>query len=281
MQFKITFGQLEEPPYTRYTTLYDVLNLVIGSFLVGLAWTIATYRQVFDIYVIQNPLLAINVKYLLFVAFPTAFLSLALHELAHKLTASALGYKSRIRISPLDIILGIITAYLFGFVIGAPLATEVAKGEKIEKRDLGLIAFAGPVVNILLASVSYPFVEDPYFSLLFALNFMLALTNLLPLPGLATDGTYMALYLEPKVFGISLPWLATTIPFVFLFMNNVDFLTYCITYSNIYFIAEFSQIQVTTPPIPLPTLKMLTGQATPIIIYFKLFRRKLPNWYRI
>lgn len=70
------------------------------------------------------------------------------HELAHKFTAQYFGAISEFRMWTFGLFLALITS-LFGFVFAAPGAAY-AYGKRITKRDLGIIALAGPLSNLFL-----------------------------------------------------------------------------------------------------------------------------------
>lgn len=92
-------------------------------------------------------------------------ISLILHEVAHGYAASKLGDKmaereGRLTLNPFDHIdwVGTVAVPLFLLVIQAPMLFGWAKPVPVNfsalkhpKRDIGLIAFAGPATNLLLA----------------------------------------------------------------------------------------------------------------------------------
>lgn len=145
---------------------------------------------------------------------PTILIALTIHELSHAAAALALGDDTareagRITINPLKHIdpFGFIMIVVVGFGWAKPVHFSV---EKLRKpiRDEILIAFAGPLSNLLLAflaTVVLKIVDPilPYgdpdslalslniFSIFIATNIGLALFNALPIPPL--DGSHLYL----------------------------------------------------------------------------------------
>lgn len=77
-----------------------------------------------------------------------------LHELAHKFTAQHLGYQAEFRAYWTGILIMLATS-LTGFILfAAPGAVVIAAAYQWRRRDLGLIASAGPLTNIALALAS-------------------------------------------------------------------------------------------------------------------------------
>lgn len=71
----------------------------------------------------------------------TAFVS---HELAHKISAQRRGYWAEFRMSPIGLIVSLITAYI-GFIWAAPGATVI--GGMSTPEDWGRTSLAGPATN--------------------------------------------------------------------------------------------------------------------------------------
>ena len=132
---------------------------------------------------------------------PTIFVMVAVfasHEiLGHKLVAQHFECESEYRMWPLGLGLGILTGLLGGFIFAAPGAVYISpiirkkfafNVARLSKKEFGLIAAAGPFVNIvvgftlLLVSV---FIAPWYIFVLTAkISFILALFNLMPFPPL-------------------------------------------------------------------------------------------------
>ncbi|MEK6857025.1 MAG: site-2 protease family protein, partial [Nanoarchaeota archaeon] len=73
-----------------------------------------------------------------------------LHELAHKYVAQKFGYKAEFRAFNQMLIFSLITSF-FGFVFAAP--GGVFHGRIASKQKEGLIAIAGPLVNVVLSLI--------------------------------------------------------------------------------------------------------------------------------
>ncbi|MFB6299837.1 MAG: metalloprotease [Halobacteriales archaeon] len=112
----------------------------------------------------------------------TVGIGFLLHELAHKIVAIRYGQTAAFRAD--YGMLGIaIAAGLAGFLFAAPGAVH-HRGH-ITPRENGLIALAGPIVNLLLAAVFFPFVflggtVGEIGNLGVTINLFLAAFNMLP-----------------------------------------------------------------------------------------------------
>lgn len=143
-----------------------------------------------------------------------ASISIVLHELSHKYTAIRLGCYSRYVIHPMGFVLTLISAIPFipikiimpGVTIVVPKAFEPVDSRRIN----GLTAFSGPLVNILLATLSLAALSlfDEEFGLtrffltyMARLNSWIAFFNLLPVPPL--DGSKVLSW-KPVLWIISL-----------------------------------------------------------------------------
>ena len=147
------------------------------------------------------------------------FCTLPLHEYAHALVADKLGDDTprkmgRLTITPMAHIspLGALMIFLCGFGYAKPVPVRM-KNFKNPKRDMALVALAGPLCNIIQAFV-YLFlyslitsfeVGNPaiaYVALFFFfaadVNIGLAVFNLLPIPPL--DGSRLATALLPAKY---------------------------------------------------------------------------------
>ena len=149
------------------------------------------------------------------------FCTLPLHEYAHAFAADKLGDDTprrmgRLTISPMAHIspLGALMIFLCGFGYAKPVPVRM-KNFKNPKRDMALVALAGPVCNILQSLVllfiynalcyfgsANENIMMTYMGLFFfyaaVINVNLAVFNLLPIPPL--DGSRLATALLPSKY---------------------------------------------------------------------------------
>ncbi len=146
-----------------------------------------------------------------FFLFPGLLLSLALHEFAHAWTADKLGdptprMQGRVTLNPLAHLdpLGTLAILLTRFGWGKPVQFD-PYNLRHPLKDTALIALAGPVTNLIIASVLallLNFGTLPWFWLqlgvaqLVLINIVLAIFNLIPVYPL--DGSKIVLALLPK-----------------------------------------------------------------------------------
>jgi Zn-dependent protease len=108
------------------------------------------------------------------------------------------GCDAEYKVWPLGLALGLITAFIGGFVIAAPGAVYISPYKKgfafkvspLTKKQYAIISLAGPLINISLA-ISLVLINFVYPLSLFvttaSISFFLAFFNLLPIPPL--DGS--------------------------------------------------------------------------------------------
>ena len=149
------------------------------------------------------------------------FCATPLHEFAHALIAVKLGddtprLRGRLTINPMAHIdmRGALMIFLFGFGYAKPVEVRMRRFKK-PKRDMALVALAGPVCNILqslvllfiynalkYASVNIDNILLVYMSFFFfyaaLININLAVFNLLPIPPL--DGSRLVTALLPSKY---------------------------------------------------------------------------------
>jgi Zn-dependent protease len=114
--------------------------------------------------------------------------SFVLHELLHKFTAQRYGFWSEFRANYVTLGLSILFAYVTHIVFAAPGATMIY-GQKITKRQNGIISAAGPLLNLALGGLYLLlYLMTPPGGLLsyvgiygFAINIWLSAFNLLPI----------------------------------------------------------------------------------------------------
>ncbi|MGN0521782.1 MAG: site-2 protease family protein [Eubacterium sp.] len=148
------------------------------------------------------------------------FCCLPIHELAHGLIANKLGddtakLQGRLTINPFAHLnpLGTIMIFLFGIGYANPVPVNPAR-LKHPRRDMAIVAFAGPVSNILIGFVSgfifcalsafdngstVMYAVEYFFYFAASVNVTLAVFNLLPIPPL--DGSkILAAVLPDKIY---------------------------------------------------------------------------------
>lgn len=158
------------------------------------------------------------VIYLCSMAF-VVFCTLPLHEFAHAFMAVKLGddtpkIQGRLTISPMAHIspFGVLMIVLFGFGYAKPVPVRM-RNFKNPKRDMAIVALAGPICNLLQATVfmllyNAVFAFQPsnlgflYIGMFFfyaaSVNVSLAVFNLIPIPPL--DGSRLLTALLPSKY---------------------------------------------------------------------------------
>jgi len=149
----------------------------------GIAIAVLTFIFSFDGLFFNSSLLLSS-----FIAVVTAYL---FHELAHKYAAIKLGYHARFRLYMPSTLLSLVLVFM-GVKLAAPGWVEISSYKfkdwlyrriKFSVEEIGKVALAGPLTNIILA----------YIFLLLGLNFFksvnawIAFFNLIPIPPL--DGS--------------------------------------------------------------------------------------------
>ncbi len=132
---------------------------------------------------------------------PTLFIIVLVfgsHEiLGHKLVAQYFDCDAEYRMWPLGLGLGLITGLLGGILFAAPGAVYISpvirkkfafSVGRLTKKQFGLIAAAGPFVNIVigfaLVAISFLYTMPWYVISTAQISFILALFNLIPFPPL-------------------------------------------------------------------------------------------------
>jgi len=137
-------------------------------------------------------------------------LALTIHEFAHAWVADRLGdptprYQGRVTLNPLAHLdpIGTAAIFLAGFGWGKPVSFD-PYNLKEPVRDTALIAFAGPLSNILLAGIlavliqtgALPVFLVAAFTIVMQINVMLAIFNMIPIHPL--DGSKILSAFLPK-----------------------------------------------------------------------------------
>ncbi len=133
----------------------------------------------------------VGLDYALVLAIPLALLTagvgIILHELAHKITASHFGYHAEFRSFDKMLLIGNLLA-VFGFIFLAPGAVFFG-GTSVDWKKAGLVAAAGPAVNVVLSLLFLPLLLTSGITQAigmygFRINAWLAMFNMLPFMGL-------------------------------------------------------------------------------------------------
>lgn len=173
------------------------LDLVIAWLAISIAFTLIFIRNHVD------PLTALAY---FGISLLTVGVGFVLHELAHKFTAMRFGYWAEFRKDNQMLLVAVVLAALVGVVFAAPGAT-VVYGDRIDRRQDGLISAAGPAMSLVLAlGFMGLYLVVPQGGLLWLLglfgmriNAMLAAFNMLPVSVL--DGRKVLAW-NPIVFGL-------------------------------------------------------------------------------
>jgi Zn-dependent protease len=158
----------------------------------------------------------------LVVSLLTAGLGFLVHELAHKVVAVRFGQVAEFRADYGMLFLAVVSA-LAGFIFAAPGA--VYHRGVLSDREHGLIALAGPAVNLGLAVVFVPvlvagaLVGSEFLGLVgsrgLAINLFLAAFNMLPFGAL--DGRTVLDWSTVVFLGVFVPSVAVAVLVVFVF----------------------------------------------------------------
>ncbi len=152
------------------------------------------------------------------------FFSFLLHEFGHKFTAQNYGMRSEFRMSPIGLVITILTS-AFGFLFAAPGAV-VINGYP-DKETNGRIGIAGPAVNIVLSAIGIigclltnGSVAVAFFAMFASLNAFLAFFNMLPIPPL--DGSKIWKW-NPVLYVVVFAIAIVEVAYVYLGMTDLYF----------------------------------------------------------
>ena len=154
--------------------------------------------------VMNDPSILLTELPLAFAAVMTGFL---LHELAHKWMAQQYGCWAEYRGNKNGLYFALMMS-VFGFLLAAPGAVMVSG--KITNRQHGIIAAVGPLTNIAIAIVAFPFyiftanidiwIVGELARFLIIINLILAGFNMIPVQPL--DGSKIIVWNKAAYFGI-------------------------------------------------------------------------------
>jgi Zn-dependent protease len=217
-------GRFEPDPSLRFSA-QEIQDLLIAWLALGVAFAIffAGGGQRAIALVTGSPT---TFAVALVISLLTAGVGFLLHELGHKVMAVRYGNVAAFRAEYNMLFLAIMSAFL-GFIFAAPGA--VHHRGRLTERQHGLIALAGPAVNLVLAAVFVPlwlggvaFGID-LLELLggrgLAVNLFLAAFNMIPVGAL--DGKTVIGWSKAVWLGVALPSIAVTVYVVFVL--NVGF----------------------------------------------------------
>jgi Zn-dependent protease len=159
------------------------IDLVIAWLAIAIAFSLLPIRRQFEATGRVDPVTA----FLFFaVSLLTVGVGFVVHEMAHKFTAMHFGYWAEFRKDNQMLLIAVVLAAFAGVVFAAPGAT-VIYGDRIDRRQNGLISAAGPATSLALALVFLVLYLLPLGPLVqyiglsgFQINAMLAAFNMLP-----------------------------------------------------------------------------------------------------
>jgi Zn-dependent protease len=120
------------------------IDLAIAWLAIAVAFTIARFNLLGGGRI--DPVSAFVV---FLISLVTVGVGFVLHELAHKFMAMRFGYWAEFRKDNQMLLIAVVLAALAGVVFAAPGAT-VVYGDRIDRRQNGLISAAGPAASIAL-----------------------------------------------------------------------------------------------------------------------------------
>lgn len=191
------------------------LDLVIAWLAIAIAFTIAQFNLLGG-----GRIDPVSALVIFLVSALTVGIGFVLHELAHKFMAMRFGYWAEFRKDNQMLLIAVVLAALAGVVFAAPGATVIF-GDRIDRREEGLIAAAGPGMSLALALCFLPLdlvapgtLPGIIGRLGFQINAMLAAFNMLPvsvLDGRKVLAWNMAVFLVLIAAAFGLTYLSMTI----------------------------------------------------------------------
>ena len=190
------------PPSKMSFSNYEKEQLKESIGILTIAFTLALSNGLVP--VMNDPSILLTELPLAFAAVMTGFL---LHELAHKLMAQQYGCWAEYRGNKNGLYFALMMS-VFGFLLAAPGAVMVSGN--ITNRQHGIIAAVGPLTNIAIAMVAFPFyiftanidiwIVGELARFLIIINLILAGFNMIPVQPL--DGSKIIVWNKVAYFGI-------------------------------------------------------------------------------
>jgi len=153
----------------------EIRDLVIATLVLAVAFTMALGHD----YLFVNPVATFIVFFpISLISTATAFTA---HEVAHKFMAQKYGFPAEFVINHMGIMVALATSAIFGFLFALPGAV-VFSGAGGDKRLVGHVGAAGPIINIVLALVFVPLMIFvwPFLFVVVFINIFLAGFNMIP-----------------------------------------------------------------------------------------------------
>jgi Zn-dependent protease len=162
---KIQIGRIK-------TSRTELIDLTKAWLAISLAFTIASVGLRFDI----------NFGIIFLISAFTVGVGFLLHELSHKFVAQRYGCVAEFRAFDQMLLFAVALSFL-GFIFAAPGAVMISG--MITRRENGIISFAGPITNYILAmiflGISLAFPQTGFIFLRgFQINLWLGLFNMIP-----------------------------------------------------------------------------------------------------
>lgn len=173
----ITIGRIK----TSRTELFDITKawLIVSLAFAVVFSSLSLLSGGFSF----DRLFSTNFLFVFAVALVTAGLGFLLHELAHKFVAQHYGCTAEFRSDDMMLYLALGLAVIVGFIFAAPGAVMIVG--MVTRRENGIISWAGPLTNYILAMVFLVLMIliaplKPIFSIGFQVNMWLGLFNMIP-----------------------------------------------------------------------------------------------------
>ncbi len=172
-------GSLEVGKPGKFSRV-EIIHISISVLVLTLAFSFWLSRGL-----IFNSDLSLIIKSVPY-AFAGVLTGFFFHEMSHKFMAQKFGLWAEYRLFPLGLILALGLAIFTGVVFAAPGAVMFMGGSR--HHETGKIAVAGPLSNIIVASITFPLFSFVFFETQFGalfgficlINALLAVVNLIP-----------------------------------------------------------------------------------------------------